>query len=251
MARTVGDAALMLNVLSLPDHRDWHALPPDPRDHRVGLEEGVAGLRVAASADLGELEVDSEVRRTFEAVLATLADLGAVVEAVDPPVAGAKEIFARTWFPAAARLVERLPAAARARLDPGLLAVADVGAAYGRAELQDAQAERGELGVRLQAFLRDHDLLATPAVAVPAFPLGRNHPAGPGEDRWIDWAGFSYPFNLAQQPACSVPAGFTAAGLPVGLQLVGAKYADDLVLRAARAFEAACPLPMAAEPRGA
>jgi aspartyl-tRNA(Asn)/glutamyl-tRNA(Gln) amidotransferase subunit A len=258
MARTVTDAALMLSVLSGPDRRDWHALPPDPRDHRVGLADGVEGLRVAASATLGGgsrgggIEADPEVLGVFEAALAVLADLGARVQRVDPPVGdGVRELFARTWFPGATRLVERLPEAARAGLDKGLLAVAEAGGAYTRAELQDAQLERGELGVRLQAFLGQHDLLATPATARPAFALGRDHPAADGERPWIDWAGFSYPFNLTQQPAVSVPAGFTAAGLPVGLQLVGAKYADDLVLRAARAFEAACPQPMAAEPRGA
>ena len=250
MTRTVADAALMLNVLSRPDRRDWHALPPDPRDHRVGLEDGIAGLRVAASASLGFVAVDPQVLRVFRAALDVLADLGARIEEVDPPVGTPRELFARTWFPAATRLVEKLPPAARARLDPGLVALAEAGARYDRAELQDAQAERGELGVAMQAFLGEHDLLVTPSVAVPAFPLGRNHPQDPAGQEWIDWAGFSYPFNLTQQPALSVPAGFTVNGLPVGLQIVTAKYQDALVLRAGRAFEAACPQPMPDAPRG-
>jgi aspartyl-tRNA(Asn)/glutamyl-tRNA(Gln) amidotransferase subunit A len=104
----------------------------------------------------------------------------------------------------------------------------------------------------MQRFLAaDHDLLVTPATALPAFAAGVEHPGPDRADRWSDWAGFSYPFNLTQQPAISVPAGLTADGLPVGLQIVGPKYADALVLRAARAFEAACPQPMPAEPRGA
>ena len=250
MTRTVEDAALMLSVISGPDPRDWHALPPDARDYRVGLEDGIAGLRVAASSTLGFVEVHPEVARPFRAALDRLADLGARIDEVDPPVGTPAELFARTWFPAATRLVEKLEPAQRDGLDPGLLALADMGARYSRAELQDAQAERGELGVRMQAFLHRYDLLVTPSVAVPAFPVGRNHPDPDGTGRWIDWAGFSYPFNLTQQPAASVPAGFTAAGLPVGLQLVARKYADALVLRAARAFEAACPQPMAGEPRG-
>jgi aspartyl-tRNA(Asn)/glutamyl-tRNA(Gln) amidotransferase subunit A len=250
MTRTVEDAALMLTVISRPDVRDWHALPPEPRDYRVGLEGGIAGLRIAASATLGFVEVDPEVLARFRAALTVLADLGAEVVEVDPPIGRPQELFARTWFPAAAWLIEKLPTDARARLDPGLVAVAELGARYSRAELQDAALERGELGVAMQRFLTEHDLLVTPATAVPAFATGINHPAGEGDPRWIDWAGFSFPFNLTQQPAISVPAGFTGDGLPVGLQIVGAKYQDALVLRAARAFEAACPQPMPEAPRG-
>jgi aspartyl-tRNA(Asn)/glutamyl-tRNA(Gln) amidotransferase subunit A len=250
MTRTVEDAALMLTTLSRPDLRDWHALPPEFRDYRVGLDGGLAGLEVAASATLGFVAVDPEVTRIFTAAVATLADLGARVEMADPPVGDPGELFARTWFPAATRLIEKLPQDARERMDPGLLAVAEQGARYSRAELQDAAQERGELGVRMQAFLGTYDLLVTPTVAVPAFPVLRTQPGQGDDPRWTGWAGFSYPFNLTQQPAISVPAGFTRDGLPVGLQIVAAKYDDALVLRAARAFETACPQPMAGEPRG-
>ena len=102
----------------------------------------------------------------------------------------------------------------------------------------------------LERFLSEYDLLVTPSTAIPAFAAGIEYP-DPDEQRWSDWAGFSYPFNLSQQPALSVPAGFTKDGRPIGLQLVAAKYGDALVLRAGRAFEAACPQPMPTEPRGA
>ena len=115
--------------------------------------------------------------------------------------------------------MEKLPPEARARLDPGFVAMAEQGARYGRAEIQDAMLERGELGVAMQGFFEDYDLLVTPTTALPAFPVGLEHP-GQVEERWSDWAGFSYPFNLSQQPAITVPAGFTSDGLPVGLQIV-------------------------------
>jgi aspartyl-tRNA(Asn)/glutamyl-tRNA(Gln) amidotransferase subunit A len=102
----------------------------------------------------------------------------------------------------------------------------------------------------MQGFFEDYDLLVTPTTALPAFPVGLEHP-DQGKDRWSDWAGFSYPFNLTQQPAITVPSGFTGDGLPVGLQIVGPKYAEALVLRAAKAFEAACPQPMPPAPLGA
>jgi aspartyl-tRNA(Asn)/glutamyl-tRNA(Gln) amidotransferase subunit A len=251
MTRTVEDAALMLTVISRPDIRDWHALPPDGRDYRVGLEDGIAGLRIAASATLGFVEVHPETAAAFAAALSVLADLGARVETVDPPVGQPGSIFARTWFPAAARLMEKLEPAMRARLDPGFVAMAEQGAGYSRAEIQDAMLERGELAVAMQQFLADYDLLVTPSAALPAFAVGFEHPDPEQPERWSAWAGFSYPFNLTQQPAISVPAGFTGDGLPIGLQLVAAKYADSLILRAARAFEAACPQPMPDAPRGA
>jgi aspartyl-tRNA(Asn)/glutamyl-tRNA(Gln) amidotransferase subunit A len=94
----------------------------------------------------------------------------------------------------------------------------------------------------MNLFHRDYDLLVTPTLAVPAFEAGREFP--PGGSRWTDWTPFTYPFNLTQQPAASIPCGFTKAGLPVGLHIVGPRYADALVLRAARAFETVRPIGM-------
>jgi aspartyl-tRNA(Asn)/glutamyl-tRNA(Gln) amidotransferase subunit A len=95
----------------------------------------------------------------------------------------------------------------------------------------------------MRQFMQRFDLLVTPAVSVPAFdarPAGHT-PLTP--DNMLGWTPFSYPFNLTQQPACSIPCGLTAAGLPIGLQIVGPMFGDALVLRAARAFESAMPIP--------
>ena len=222
--------------------------------HAVILLRGVGkaadALRIAVSANLGSLEIDAEVARVFAAAVAVLADLGARLEYVDPPIGQSGSVFARTWFPAASRLIEKFPPEARDLLDPGLAAMAEQGARYSRAEIQDAALERGEIGVAMQRFLGDYDLLVTPTLALPAFAAGVEYPDPDQSGRWSDWAGFSYPFNLTQQPAITVPAGFSRDGLPIGLQIVAQKYADALVLRAARAFETACPQPMADRPRG-
>jgi aspartyl-tRNA(Asn)/glutamyl-tRNA(Gln) amidotransferase subunit A len=101
----------------------------------------------------------------------------------------------------------------------------------------------------MQAFHQKFDLLLTPSVPIPAFAAGAERPDPTRQKRWIEWAPFSNPFNLTQQPAASVPCGFTAAGLPVGLQIVGPMHGDALVLRAARAFEALRPWPMPEAPR--
>ena len=89
------------------------------------------------------------------------------------------------------------------------------------------------------AFHENYDYLLTPTTPIPAFDAGLEFPAQSSDTRWTDWAGFNYPFNLTQQPACSVPCGLTDQGLPVGLQIVGPKYADLAVLQAAYAFEQA------------
>ncbi|MGE3678010.1 MAG: amidase family protein, partial [Burkholderiales bacterium] len=104
--------------------------------------------------------------------------------------------------------------------------------------------QRGALGVHMNRFHRRYDLLVTPTLPIPAFEAGREFPAGGRYTRWTDWTPFSLPFNLTQQPAASIPCGFTRAGLPVGLHIVGPRHADARVLRAARAFEAVHPLRM-------
>jgi aspartyl-tRNA(Asn)/glutamyl-tRNA(Gln) amidotransferase subunit A len=101
---------------------------------------------------------------------------------------------------------------------------------------------RGALGLHMQKFHRDFDLLLTPTLPLAAFEAGHVAPPGWDQGNWVPWTPFSFPFNLTQQPAASIPCGFTAQGLPVGLQIVGAKYRDDLVLRAARAFESVHPI---------
>jgi aspartyl-tRNA(Asn)/glutamyl-tRNA(Gln) amidotransferase subunit A len=240
ITRSVGDAALMLNVLALPDARDWHALPFDARDWRTGLDQGISDLRIAYSPDLGYAKVDTEVAAIVRKALDVFTDLGARVEEKHPGFENPDAIFRTHWFSAAALLVAAIPAEKRKLVDPGLLEVAEEGAKIGAAEILDAHMKRGALGAHMNLFHRDYDLLVTPTLAVAAFDVGQEFP--PGKKRWIDWTPFSFPFNLTQQPAASIPCGVTKAGLPVGLHLVGPRYADALVLRAARAFETARPI---------
>lgn len=250
MTRTVADAALMLGVLAGADRRDWYALPRPTLDFTVGLEDGVRGLSVLASVDLGHAAVDPEIRAAFARAVQTLADLGAAVVERDPGIGDAEALFKRHWYAAAAFLVGRIPAERRAWIDPGLAEIAHEGARVTATQLQELQLERAAYGERIEALLAEVDLLVTPMLPIPAFAAGREVPDGGPYRRWIEWTPFTWPFNLGQQPAITVPCGFTAAGLPIGLQIVGPKYADARVLAAARAFEAACPQPMPFEPRG-
>ncbi len=244
ITRTVADAALMLTVLSLPDHRDWTALPYDARDYRVGLDDGVRGLRIAFSANLGYATVHPEVANALARAVKTFEQLGARVEATDPGFEHPRQCFDRHWFAGAAYLASGLTAEQSALLDPGLLEIIAAGQLITRHEYVDATIQRGALALVMQRFHERFDLLITPTLPLPAFNAGEETPQIGAGQRWMDWTPFTYPFNLTQQPAASIPCGFTRDGLPIGMQLVGPRYADALVLRAARAFEAVHPIKM-------
>ncbi len=103
-----------------------------------------------------------------------------------------------------------------------------------------ADAYRNEMAQALDRFFDDHDLLLTPQMPITAFEAGRDYPAGRGMTSWFDWSPYTYAFNFSGHPAASVPCGLVD-GLPTGLQIVGPRYREDLVLRASRAFETVRP----------
>lgn len=238
LTRTVRDAALLLDVIGGPDPRDWHALPPPGLHWRDGLDGGLKGLRIAFSLTLGYAEVGPEVAATVAAAVRVFADLGATVDAVDPGIDDPLPIFQTFWFAGAAKLLAGLPPERRPLTEAGLQEVAAQGARLDAVSYLQAVDRREALGRHFNRFHRDWDLLITPTTAHPASAID----ASPEDLRVRPIRSpFTYPFNLTQQPAASIPAGLTASGLPVGLQIIGAKYADALVLRAARAFEQARP----------
>ena len=240
---SVADAALMMTVLAQPDARDWTALPPDGRDYAVGLNDGVRGLRIAYSPTLGYARnVDPEVAAAVERAVRDLEALGAVVEAVDPGFADPLDITTGLWFLGAWMVWNTLTPEQQALADPDFAAEAELGRAFSALQIQQLQLRRGALGSHLRQFMQRFDLIATPAVSVPAFearPAGHS-PLSP--ETMLGWTPFSYPFNLSQQPAATIPCGLTAGGLPIGLQLVGPMFGDALVLRACRAYESLRPI---------
>jgi len=247
LTRTVADAALMMNVLAMPDHRDWFSIPANGRDYTIGLDDGVAGLRIAYSPDLGHATVDPEIAALVRNAADVFSDLGANVEVVNPDIGDTREIFRHHWYVGAAALLDGFSDEQKSLMDPGLLEVAAEGAEISVLSYMEAAAARAAIGGTMRDFHETYDLLLTPAVAIPAFEAGRETPVGWPEKRWTSWTPFTYPFNLTQQPACSAPCGFTSDGLPAGLQIVGRNFDDALVLRAARAFESARPFKMPAD----
>jgi aspartyl-tRNA(Asn)/glutamyl-tRNA(Gln) amidotransferase subunit A len=243
-AMSVRDAALMMNVLKAPDARDWTSLPPDDSDYTAELDAGVRGLRVAWSPTLGYARnVHREVAEACAQAVAALAESGAIVEQTDPGFDDPLEITVGLWFLGAWTLWNTLTPEQQALTDPDFAAQAQLGAGCSALDIQRLHLRRGALGSHMRQFMQRYDLLVTPAVAVPAFdarPAGHT-PMGP--ESMLGWTPFSYPFNLTQQPACSIPCGLTREGLPIGLQIVGPMFGDALVLRAARAYESVRPIP--------
>ncbi len=240
----VRDAALLLNEMSRPDVRDWTSLPPTTQDFADGLESGVHGLRVAWSPTLGYAKnVHPEVAAACAAAALKLSALGARVEELDPGFADPLEITTGLWFLGSWTVWNTLNATQQAATDPDFAAQAALGSRMTALEVQGLNARRGVLGSQMRQFMQQHDLLITPAVAIPAFPTrpAGHEPMTP--ETMLGWTPFSYPFNLTQQPACTLPCGLTRDGLPIGLQIVGPMFGDALVLRAARALEQVMPIP--------
>ncbi|SNB75407.1 aspartyl-tRNA(Asn)/glutamyl-tRNA(Gln) amidotransferase subunit A [Arboricoccus pini] len=245
MSRTVADSAAMLAVIaSGPDPRDRHTLPGPEFDwNAVAKPRALKGLRIAYSADWGYAAVDPEVRRVVgEAVKVFESDLGCIVEEAHP---GWENPGAAFWALVAMESdLKGMRAMIKGReheVSPHLVAMLE--RPWTAEEFTDANIARKALCNKMWRFMQRYDLLLTPTLAVPPFPI---HMQGPEkiEGRIVnpaDWLCFTFPVNMTGQPAASIPAGFTADGLPVGLQIIGRHLDDPLVLQASAAFEAAHP----------
>ena len=243
LTRTVADAALFLAVTAGPHPLDHTTLEAGPADYLGRLQQGVRGKRIAYSPDLGHARVDPEVAALVAAAARRFADLGAIVEEVPIPWGPLGPELIRLFWPAhLTRLAAKLPEW-ESRMDPGLVACVRAGEKVSIETYQLARERKHAYIAAIHQWFENWDLLLTPAVSVAAFPAERLNPEHwpQHEWDWVQWAEFSYPFNLSWNPAASVPCGFTADGLPVGLQIVGRRFDDLAVLQAAAAFEQAQP----------
>lgn len=237
MARTVADTALLLDVVSGSDPRDWSALPPTTRPYSSVLGNGVLGLRIALSPTLGYVDVDPDVAEAVQTAAGVFRDLGAEIEFADPGFADCVRDFHVLWFTAAAKTVERLTPRERDLMEPALQEIVAQGERCSALDYLTATATRMAMGATMGTFHEHYDLLLTPTVPITPFVAGEEVPIGWRSARWTSWTPFTYPFNMTQQPAASVPCGWTSTGLPIGLQVVGPRHADDRVLAACAAYE--------------
>jgi aspartyl-tRNA(Asn)/glutamyl-tRNA(Gln) amidotransferase subunit A len=243
LTRTVAEAALMLTVMAGPDHRDWYAAPAMDVDYRTGLDAGIRGCRIAYSRSLGYAKTDPEIVALVDQAVGVLACLGADIKEIEPKLDDPIAIMEPLWTVGLAAGIAAMTAEQRAVVDPVLLDLAAPGFRLTALDYRRLEQAREDLGRRMAALHTRYDLLVTPQVATAAFAAGHEVPPDSGMKRWWEWSPFTYPFNLTQQPAAAVPCGFTASGMPAAMQIVGAKFNDALVLRAARAYEAEHPFP--------
>lgn len=241
LAWSMDDIALAMDVLTLPDPRDPTALAPPVGSYREAVRRDVRGLVVAFSPTLGYVDVDPEVAEIVAAAVAALADAGLHTEEADPGFSDPYDAFDVLWSARAARWLDNLAPASTDELDPGLAELWERGSTLSASDYLRANDHRTELGVAMGHFHSRYDVLLTPAVPIAPFEAGHDVPPGSNYVEWPGWAPFSYPFNLTQQPAAVVPAGKTRDGRPVGLQVVGPRHSDDLVLAVCRTLEAARP----------
>jgi aspartyl-tRNA(Asn)/glutamyl-tRNA(Gln) amidotransferase subunit A len=234
ITRSVADAALLMRVLAEPFDLDWYAIghPASFAPPRAD----VRGWRIAYSPTLSGARVDPEIAGIVAQAARTFAELGAQVSEVGEVLPDSLMIFRSHWLGGAARQVKGLTPEQRSLLDPGFGYIAEQGSRIALTDYLEAVAQREALGSKTIALFRDWDLLLTPTMPLAAFATGHDAPHS-GRGQWTDWTPFTYPFNLTRNPAISIPCGFTLAGLPVGLQIVGPLAGDQRVLNAARAFE--------------
>jgi len=242
IGRTVGDVALLLEVLAGYDRRDAASLPMPPRRFE-GSAGSLQGLRIGFTPDLGYAAVDSEVRGAFETAVQLLRGLGADMIADDVGVD--PEVLERTLKPiayveqAAAALTR--DAASMARSEADYRAVVEAGHRFAGVEYVDAMHRRAALRNQFVRLFERVQVLVTPTVATTAFPageLGVDAIDGRAVDRHLGWSPFSWPMNLAGLPALTLNCGFARDGMPIGLQIVAPWLDEALILRVAAAFEA-------------
>jgi aspartyl-tRNA(Asn)/glutamyl-tRNA(Gln) amidotransferase subunit A len=236
IARSVADAAAMLNELGRPDARDWYALPYTGEDYAGALNAGVKGLRLGLSLDFAGAKPMPEVAALVREAARRFEALGAIVEEVGPIVEPLQVTFEKYWLAGFASTLRGIPREKWDLLDPGFRALAERGLEVTAAELIAGDTARIALGRTMSLFHQRHDLLLTPMQ--PKTPVRVETPYHvQGNDRWADATAYSVAFNYTGQPAATIRCGVAGDGLPVGLQIVGPKYAEARILQAAAAYE--------------
>jgi aspartyl-tRNA(Asn)/glutamyl-tRNA(Gln) amidotransferase subunit A len=244
LTRSVADAALMVQATSGPHPWDYTSLEAAPQDYAGALgAASMKGRRIAWTPDLGHARVDPEVAAVVARAVTAFEEMGAHVEEVAPPWGPLGPELVRFFWPATfAGRIRHLPEF-EDRMDPGFVAMIKHATGFTLPQFMQMRERRFSYVQAIHEFMEGYDLLLSPAVSVAAFPADRLQPEHwpQHEWDWLMWAEFSYPFNWSGSPAASLPCGFTPAGLPVGLQVVGRRFDDLGVLQASAAFEAARP----------
>ena len=240
MARNVEDVALLLDAMSGEQLADPLSLPLLPVSFRSAARSGKGPKRVAYSPDLGITPVDPEVAAITRKAAARFAEAGAIVEEAHPDLSEAHECFhvLRAYDFAISKAA--LLRSKRDLLKPEVIWNIEEGLKLTVDQLAHAEAQRIAMATRTLEFFGTYDLLLTPATIVAPFPVENRYVAecaGKKFDNYVEWLGIVYAITLVCCPALSLPCGFTASGLPVGLQMVGPPRGDAQLLAGAKVLE--------------
>lgn len=252
IAGSVRDLALALSGMAGPSAHDRLSYPAPAADYLTGVSApaggssgGWAGLRVAVSADLGFAELDADVRASFGAAMDALSDAGAVLTEARPEPIDPCALWDSIALPEGFASEGPLLDGGRGHLvGKDAAAIIRSGARLSAADYLDAQHLREGYHTRWARFFGDYDVLLTPTMPVTAFEVGRLAPAtvngAPVPESFDAWCALALPANLAGLPAVSIPIGPGDDGLPAGLQLMGPRWSEGTLLRAATAADEAC-----------
>ena len=240
MARNVEDLALLLDAMSGEHPADPLSLPSLPASFLSAARSGKGPKRIAYSPDLGITPVDPEVAAITRKAASRFAEAGAIVEEAHPDLREAHECFhvLRAFDFAISKAA--LLRSKRNQLKPEVIWNIEEGLKLSVEQLERAEAQRVAMTVRTLEFFRTYDLLLTPATIVAPFPVENRYVAecaGRKFDNYVEWLGIVYAITLVCCPALSLPCGFTASGLPVGLQMVAAPRGEARLLAGAKVLE--------------
>ncbi len=236
ISRTVKDAAMLMNVISKPNIKDWYSIPSNCSDYLENLSSENKNLRIAYSDDwgmsnyLGYNEVDKDVIKTVEKTVKDLIDKGFEVEKIninwpDDPA----KMFKIMWLSGAANLFRKLSIEQKKSLDPIFNKFSEEGHNFSIFDLMSVEENRAENSFYFSdSILKNFSCVIGPTMPTQAFQADKNTPNGWPEDDLFSWTPFTFPFNLTKHPAASVNCGFSSSGLPVGMQIVAPLYKDEI-----------------------
>ena len=245
MTLNVRDAVLTFQVLAGPDQRDPTCLQDPAPNFSLGLQGGVKGLKIAWSKNYGYAPVDPEVANCVATAVKIFSDLGAEVEEIDPPINGEQifETFKTIFWSDYASVYDKLLDSSSDRLSQEVRLGLEEVRSWNAGKIMNALHELEWHRERMKRFFGNIDLLLSPALAVPAFPIQEfpDEINGQSVDQMWGYTPFTFPINMSGQTAATVPCGFSSEGLPIGLHIVGPKGGEIQVIRASAAYEEARP----------
>lgn len=252
MCNSIEDCAFALNIIGKQDVNDWHSIRPKvEKDYLQTIENPMKGLKIAFSINMRGFvdKVHPDVLEAFKKAIEKFKNLGASVDEDFPDFGDIPyfEVLNTIWETGCANSFDQLKIDINdSYMDKGLIENVKRGMKYTSVDLMKAENQRFKMGVISEKFFQKYDALITPTLPLPAFKAGKVVPdsniygSEKGRnipDCWQSWTPYTYWINLTRQPASSVPMGFSKDGLPLGLQVVGSLYNEEMVLRVSHQYE--------------